>query len=94
VKHRDAVDRDRPALASLTRQKVEAGVEVIPVIGDFTGPFDLPGLEKQLLDGVLLGNALHFVSDPGEVLGRLASAQWPVLAGRAPMTAAMLRRFS
>jgi SAM-dependent methyltransferase len=110
-----AVDRDASALASVMRQKVGAGVEVIPVTADFTGPFELPGFEGQLLDGILLANALHFGSDPGPVLRRLAervrpggrvivveydnraasrwvpypipSAQWPVLAGRAGLTA-------
>jgi SAM-dependent methyltransferase len=70
-----AVDRDASALASLARQKV--GVEVIPVTADFTGPFELPGLEGKLLDGILLANALHFVSDPGPVLGGLASRVRP-----------------
>jgi ubiquinone/menaquinone biosynthesis C-methylase UbiE len=110
-----AVDRDASALASLTRQKVGAGVEVVPVTADFTGPFELPGFEGKLLDGILLANALHFVSEQVQVLGRLASrarpggrvvvveydnraasrwvpypipsAQWPVLAGRAGLTA-------
>jgi ubiquinone/menaquinone biosynthesis C-methylase UbiE len=110
-----AVDRDASALASLTHQKVRAGVEVVPVTADFTGPFELPGFEGQLLDGILLANALHFVSEQVQVLGRLASrvrlggrvivveydnrpasrwvpnpipsAQWPVLAGRAGLTA-------
>ena len=72
-----AVDRDASALASLARHKVGAGVEVIPVTADFTGPFDLPGFDGQQLDGILLANALHFVSDPGEVLGRLASRVRP-----------------
>ena len=72
-----AVDRDASALASLARQKVAAGVEVIPVTADFTGPFGLPGLEGRLLDGILLANALHFVPDPAEVLGRLASRVRP-----------------
>jgi ubiquinone/menaquinone biosynthesis C-methylase UbiE len=68
-----AVDRDASALALLSRQKVAAGVEVIPVRADFTEPFELPGVEGELLDGILLANALHFVPDPGQVLGRLAS---------------------
>jgi SAM-dependent methyltransferase len=73
-----AVDRDGSALAALARQKVGAGVEVIPVAADFTGPFDLPGFDEgTLLDGILLANALHFVSDPGPVLGRLVSRLRP-----------------
>jgi len=75
-----AVDRDASALASLTRQKMGAGVEVIPVTADFTKPIDLPGLADRLLDGILLANALHFVSDAATVLERLASRVQP--AGR------------
>jgi SAM-dependent methyltransferase len=72
-----AVDRDGSALAALARQKVGAGVEVIPVTADFTGPFDMPRFAGKLLDGILLANALHFVPDPAPVLGRLASRLWP-----------------
>jgi 16S rRNA C967 or C1407 C5-methylase (RsmB/RsmF family) len=68
-----AVDRDASALASLARQNVRAGVEVIPVTADFTGPFELPGFEGKLLDGILLANALHFVSEQVDVLRRLVS---------------------
>jgi ubiquinone/menaquinone biosynthesis C-methylase UbiE len=72
-----AVDRDASALASVARQKVAAGVDVVPVTADFTGPFELPGFEGQLLDGILLANALHFVSEQVQVLGRLASRVMP-----------------
>lgn len=66
-----AVDRNLRALTSLARQTVPAGVRVIPVAADFTGPFDLPGLEGTGLDGLLLGNALHFVRDSDALLTRL-----------------------
>ena len=61
-----AVDRDRNAISNLR----EIGSGVIPVEADFTAPFALPG--NPSLDGLLLANALHFVPNPGDVLGRLA----------------------
>jgi ubiquinone/menaquinone biosynthesis C-methylase UbiE len=67
-----AVDRDTRALAELVRRAVPAGVTVIPVAADFTQPLELPGLDDGGLDGMLLGNALHFVPDAGAVLARLA----------------------
>ena len=39
---------------------------------DFTQPFQLPGLDGALLDGILLANALHFVRDAESVLKQLA----------------------
>jgi len=42
------------------------------VVADMTRPFDLPGLEGRLLDGMLLANALHFVPESKQVLARLA----------------------
>jgi len=50
------------------------------VAADFTEPFDLPGLPAPQLDGVLLANALHFVSDGEAVLRRLA--KWVRPGGR------------
>jgi ubiquinone/menaquinone biosynthesis C-methylase UbiE len=61
-----AIDHDKDAIASLR----EIGSGVIPVEADFTALFALPG--NPALDGVLLANALHFVPNPGDVLGRLA----------------------
>lgn len=66
-----AVDRDARALAALRREASDA--EVIPVVADFTRPFDMPGLAGALLDGVLIANALHFVPDAAIVLARLAA---------------------
>ena len=63
-----AVDRDVRALASLGRWAGRAGVDVIPVEADFTRPVTLP----QLLDGLLVANALHFVRDADVALARLA----------------------
>lgn len=54
-----AVDRDAGAL--------EAQREVIPLLGDFTRPLDLPPL-----DGVLMANALHWVQNQARVLELLA----------------------
>src|SRR5439155_12617791 len=54
---------------------------VIPVVADFTKPFDLTGLGDAGLDGMLFANALHFVRDPAPVLARLAA--WLRPGGRA-----------
>jgi SAM-dependent methyltransferase len=67
-----AVDRDARAVAALERWAKQAAPNVIPVIADFTRPLDLPDLAPSGLDGLLLANALHFVSDAEAVLGRLA----------------------
>jgi len=69
-----AIDRDRYALdelrASARRRAGGAAIEV--AIGDFTDPGSLPEME---LDGVLLANALHFVSDArqADVLATIAA---------------------
>ncbi len=68
-----AVDRDARALAALERWATRDAANVIPVVADFTAPFDLPGLDETMLDGMLLANALHFVRDADLVLGRLAA---------------------
>jgi SAM-dependent methyltransferase len=65
-----AVERDRRALVTLGRAARDMG-GVIAVEADFTGPFELPGLDGAL-DGILMANALHYVRDPGPLLARLA----------------------
>jgi SAM-dependent methyltransferase len=66
-----AVDKDTRALRGLEQWATRARAKVIPVVADFTGPFDLPGLGGQPLDGMLAANALHFARDPAGVLARL-----------------------
>jgi SAM-dependent methyltransferase len=68
-----AVDRDARALASLRRWAARAGATVIPVEADFTRPLELP----ELLDGLLVANALHFARDADVVLARLAALVRP-----------------
>jgi SAM-dependent methyltransferase len=72
-----AVDSDGRALRGLEQWAARAKAQVIPVVADFTASFDLPGLGEQRLDGILAANALHFVRDPGAVLGRLADRVRP-----------------
>ena len=72
-----AVDRDRRALGALRRWAATDAANVIPVLADFSGPFELPGLGGTPLDGMLLANALHFVGDAGLLLGRLVQRLRP-----------------
>jgi ubiquinone/menaquinone biosynthesis C-methylase UbiE len=72
-----AVDRDASAVAALERWAATDAPNVIPVTADFTRPFDLPGLDDAMLDGMLLANALHFVRDAEVVLARLAARVRP-----------------
>jgi SAM-dependent methyltransferase len=66
-----AVDADVTAVAALRAWAMTSATRVIPVIADFTRPFDLPELGDAPLDGILLANALHFVRDAESVLTRL-----------------------
>ena len=75
-----AVDRDARAVAALERWARTNGANVIPVMADFTDPFELPGLGETMLDGMLFANALHFVRDADVVLARLAA--WVRPGGR------------
>lgn len=72
-----AVDRDASAVAALERWSASAAENVIPVEADFSGPFDVPGLDDTLLDGMLLANALHFIRDADPVLARLVTLVRP-----------------
>jgi SAM-dependent methyltransferase len=68
-----ALDRDAAALNELERWASKEAAKVTTVQADFTRDFDLPGMERGELDGILLANALHFVRDPAPVLRRLAA---------------------
>ena len=72
-----AVDRDAAAIATIARWAAKDAPAVIPVVADFTRPFDLPGFEHGTLDGILLANALHFVRDADVVLARLVERVRP-----------------
>ena len=76
-----AVDRDANAVAALEHWSAREAPNVVPVRADFTLSFELPGLQIQALDGMLLANSLHFVRDAGSVLARLAGLLRP--GGRA-----------
>lgn len=68
-----AIDRDRHAVASLGRERWKHGVEVVPLVGDFTRALALPQLAEATVDGMLFANALHFVAKPEIVLTRHVS---------------------
>jgi SAM-dependent methyltransferase len=62
------VDRDARGLARGAEQTHRRfpGVEVRPVVGNFTRPLDLPPL-----DGLVMANALHFTRDRDPVVRQL-----------------------
>jgi trans-aconitate methyltransferase len=66
-----AVDQDASALAALARRVKVDGVRVTPVTGDFTQPSEWAPADAAPLDGILLANALHYVTDTEAVLARL-----------------------
>jgi ubiquinone/menaquinone biosynthesis C-methylase UbiE len=66
-----AVDRDPNAVEVLKRWALTARCTVVPVLGDFSGAFDLP--DARPLDGLLLANSLHYVRDAAGVLARLVA---------------------
>ena len=72
-----SVDRDARAVAALGRWASASAPGVIPVQADFSERFELPGLNGEGLDGVLLANSLHYVSDAADVLARIAARLRP-----------------
>jgi ubiquinone/menaquinone biosynthesis C-methylase UbiE len=68
-----AIDRDARALEVLRRRAERGQLNIVPIEGDFTQPLELP----EPLDGMLIGNALHFVRDADVVLNRLAQLVRP-----------------
>jgi ubiquinone/menaquinone biosynthesis C-methylase UbiE len=75
-----AVDRDVKAFESLRRSSAKGTSSIVPVLADLTRPFELPGLDGTLLDGMLIANTLHFVRDADAVLARLVA--WVRPGGR------------
>ena len=63
-----AVDRDQYALEALTRNLAESYPDAAlhPMRADFTRGLSLPAL-----DGMVMANSLHFVTDKAPVLSRL-----------------------
>ncbi len=62
-----AVDRDRAALASLERTRVN-GIAVIAVEADLTCKVMLADVGHATLDGVLIANTLHLLSQPAALV--------------------------
>ena len=69
-----AVDKNRRALAALTRNfaELQLPTAVHPVLADFTHPLDLPPL-----DGLVVANALHFIKAKEPVLQPLLNLLKP-----------------
>jgi ubiquinone/menaquinone biosynthesis C-methylase UbiE len=72
-----ALDRDARAIAALGRWGKRHAPQLVPMVGDLTGPFELPGLDERGLAGILIANALHYVADMDSVLARLAERLRP-----------------
>jgi SAM-dependent methyltransferase len=68
-----SVDRDARAVAAVARWAKTHAPHVVPVVADFTGPFDWPGLGDSTLDGMIFANSLHYVRDAEAVLARLSA---------------------
>ena len=66
-----AIDDDASAVRTLRSLPSTPGARVIAVKADFTRALELPELGAAPLDGILLANSLHFVSDAHAVLKRL-----------------------
>ena len=66
-----AVDRNERALAVLRRETSRNDVDVIVTCADLEKDVKLPGLESATLEGFVLANTLHFLSDPPSMLARL-----------------------
>lgn len=66
-----AVDDDASAVRTLRELSATSAARIVPVKADFTRPLELPGIGDELLDGILLANALHFVRDSRGALARL-----------------------
>jgi SAM-dependent methyltransferase len=66
-----AVDADGRSLRALDEWRRAGVSRVVPVKADFTTAFDPPELGDDLLDGILLANALHFVREATSVLTKL-----------------------
>ena len=72
-----AVEQDPRLLQALRGPLPDSTATVIPVVGDLTGPFELPGLSDELLDGILIANTLHFIRDAEGILNRLVALVRP-----------------
>lgn len=79
--HVYAVDRDHGRLAGLETWAHAVHASVTIVSADFTDPFELPGVARGGLDGLLIANALHYSAQPAAVLAELAA--WLRPGGRA-----------
>ena len=64
-----AMDRELAAVAALRELARASHARIVAVQDDFTTDAALADL-PELLDGILLANALHFVRDAGAVLAR------------------------
>jgi SAM-dependent methyltransferase len=72
-----SVDRDARAIAEIAKWAKANAPGVVPVVGDITAPLELPGLDGDGLDGLVIANSLHYVPDAGQVLARIAARLRP-----------------
>jgi ubiquinone/menaquinone biosynthesis C-methylase UbiE len=65
-----AVDRDASSLSWVAGIKAGSGTQIVRVIEDFAREFVVEE-SREMLDGMLFANSLHFVQDQVAVLARL-----------------------
>ena len=66
-----AVDRDARAVKNLARWAAREAPNVVAVQANISERLVLPDVLNASLDGMLLANVLHYVSDPAAVLRQL-----------------------
>lgn len=72
-----AVDRDADAVAALSTWAAAHAPAVTALGADLSRALDLDALIGSPIDGMLIANALHFIRDADEVLGRFARSLRP-----------------
>jgi len=68
-----AIDDEASAIRALRELPVSSATQIVPVKADFSLSLEPTALGSVPLDGILFANSLHFVTDAGDVVSRLAT---------------------